>query len=131
MPLIPVLIISHDGLAGALLSSAEMICGQQEAVATLGLEEGDGLTNFMEKVQAKIAGLKSEAGLLVLVDMQGGTPWNATLGACQPGVHILTGVNLGMLIEVLMTRDQAQDVESLAKTGLEAGQISIVHFRLP
>lgn len=131
MPLIPVLIISHDGLAAALLTSAEMICGEQEAVATLGLEEGDGLSNFIEKVQAKMAELKSESGLLVLADMQGGTPWNATLGAYQPGVQILTGVNLPMVIEVLMTRDQAEDVESLAKTGLEAGQISIVHFHRP
>jgi len=125
---IPILIISHDGLAEALLRSAEMICGEQSDVAVLGLQEGDGLTNFMEKVKEQIQLLKNEAGLLVMVDLQGGTPWNATVGFCHPGVCILTGVNLPMLLEVLMCRDQKEHASELIELAVQSGQSGIYSF---
>jgi len=118
---VAVLIIGHGHLAEALLSSAEMIVGKQEMVATLGLEEGEGLSGFIEKVRGAIAELRSDEGILVLVDLFGGTPFNATVGAMQSGVHIVAGANLPMLLELLLSREQGS-VGDLAQLALQAGQ---------
>jgi len=122
--------ISHNGLAEALLHSAEMIVGEQNLVDTLGLEEGDGLTNFIEKVRAKIdVMLNPETGLLVMVDLLGGTPWNAVLGAYRPGIEIVSGMNLPMLLEVLMSREQYDQVAGLANLALESGHQGLQWFK--
>lgn len=118
---IPILIVSHGSFAGALLATAEMIVGQQEMVGTLGLEETDGLTNFAAKVQLAANHLASKDGLLVLMDLLGGTPSNAVLALDLPGVHAVAGVNLPMLLEVLMSRESGSAAE-LAERALEAGR---------
>lgn len=128
MAIIPILIISHDGFAEALLRSAQMIVGEQDRVATLGLEESDGLSNFIEKVQKSAKDLKREDNLLVLVDLPGGTPWNATLAIKKPDIHIVSGANLPMLLEVLLSRERFTDVADLAKYAIESAQAGIKHI---
>ncbi len=103
--MLKLLFVSHGGLAQAMLESAEMICGPQEGVRTLGLFPGDSPDALREAV-VQVLDQWSGQGVLVLTDIRSGTPFNtvASLMQSYPFRHI-SGVNLALLIEALMDRD--------------------------
>ncbi|RJQ44598.1 MAG: PTS sugar transporter subunit IIA [Anaerolineaceae bacterium] len=116
---IPILLISHDGLAAALVRASDMIMGGQENIGVVGLEEGDGLSNFISKVQQGIAELKgTEKGIIFLVDIPFGTPWNASVAVKRETDHIVAGVSLPFLLEVLNYRSQYDEIEKILKDSL-------------
>ena len=128
---IPVLIIGHGDFPTALINSAQMLMGDREGVYPLCLYEGDGLENFIGKVSELMASFDQEAALLVFVDLQGGTPWNAVLGVNDQRVRLVTGVNLPMLMEVLCLRDQSDDIDQLVECALETARLSVIEKRFP
>ena len=107
-----VLLISHGGLATAMLKSAEMIVGSQEDVKTLCLFPEDAPESFQDRIAAVLEEWKAE-DVLVLSDIRSGTPFNAAANLMQqyPFRHI-SGVNLAMLIEALMDRDDMSAEEA-------------------
>lgn len=116
---IPVLLISHDGLASSFVRASSMIMGKQENIGVIGLEEGDGLTNFIAKVQQGIADLKNtEKGIIFLVDIPFGTPWNASVAVKRDIDHIIAGINLPLFLEILNYRSQYSEIEKIISESL-------------
>lgn len=99
------LLVSHGGLAQAMLESAEMICGPQEDIRALGLFPGDSPDALRESIKETLDQWNGQ-DILVLTDIRSGTPFNtvASLMQSYPFRHI-SGVNLALLIEALMDRD--------------------------
>ncbi len=125
-PLIGIVIASHGSLARALLSSAEMIVGDQEGVTAVCLEPQDNLETFQATLSRAIDQADQGAGVMVLLDVFGGTPGNATLLRMREHEFpAVSGVNLPMLLEVLLSR-RALSPESLAELALESGARGIV-----
>lgn len=122
---IPILIIGHGDLPVALISSAQMLVGQREDLFSLCLNEGDGLENFIQKVSDLVSRFDPTIPLLVFVDMQGGTPWNAVVGVNDSRVQVVTGVNLPMLIEVLCLRDHSENIDEMVKCALDTARLSV------
>ncbi|NMB62935.1 MAG: PTS sugar transporter subunit IIA [Chloroflexi bacterium] len=117
--LTPILLISHDGLAAALLRASVMIMGEQENINTVGLEEGDGLSNFIAKVQeCKNALAAIDDGVIFLVDIPFGTPWNAVVAIKREIDHLVAGVSLPFLLEVLNYRSQYNQIEKIMEASL-------------
>ena len=103
--MIGVLIVTHGQVGQELLKSAEGIVGKQSRVRVLGLDASEGPDAFVKKIQVVLEELKSPAGVLVLVDMMGGTPCNTALRQClDPAYELVTGINLPMLVSVLTKR---------------------------
>jgi mannose PTS system EIIA component len=126
----PILIIAHGNLGAALARSAKMLIGKRKGMGTLGLKEGDGLTNFVDKVNLLISKFPEAESILVFVDLRGGTPWNAVLATCNPKIHLISGVNLPILLEVLIKRDNVSDIDALVKCALDAASLSVTSVHL-
>ena len=69
---------------------------------------------------------------LVFVDLLGGTPFNQAMMISQDiaDVEVVTGTNLPMLIELLLTRGAGSTLEELAGQAVEVGKAGIVHKKL-
>jgi len=97
-----VLIISHDGIGPALLGTATLMlndCPLQTKLLTVSRDcDPDQLTeDAVEQIEALDAG----EGVLVLTDLYGSTPCNiARKLSSQKHVHVVSGLNLSMLIRV-------------------------------
>ncbi len=116
---VPVLLISHDGLAASLKRASVMIMGDQENIGVIGLEEGDGLSNFITKVQQVISELEgTEKGIIFLVDIPFGTPWNASVAVKREVDHIVAGISLPFFLEVLNYRNQYDEIEKILADSL-------------
>jgi PTS system mannose-specific IIA component len=116
------LLVSHGKLAKAMLESAEIIVGSQPEVKTLCLHPEDTPEAFREKINQILAAWQDE-DVMVLSDIRSGTPFNATASLMQQfNFRHISGINLGMLIEVLIDRELMTAEEAGDKLMELAGQ---------
>jgi mannose PTS system EIIA component len=117
-----ILVAAHGDLAGALLASAELICGQLPNVHVVGLRPDDSPESYRERFLTA-AGDPNQS-LLVLTDLAGGTPHNVALAATRtlPNARLISGINLAVLIEAAMCDDALDGalIERLVASGREA-----------
>ncbi|WP_240025251.1 PTS sugar transporter subunit IIA [Mannheimia haemolytica] len=73
---IALLLMSHGSFARAALASAELIVGQQENVAAIGVVAVDNVADIKRQMEQTIAELNTDKGLIILTDIVGGTPMN-------------------------------------------------------
>lgn len=98
------IVASHGPLASALLESSRMVYGDLAHVQAVSLSEEDGIEGF-KKDFARVLEAASQGvnGVVVLCDMQSGTPWNvachhAFSSLTEPPVAVIAGVNFPMLL---------------------------------
>lgn len=116
-----IVIVSHGDLGRELLVAAELICGKQDKVATLGLHAEDAIEALPGRIAEAIDRVNDADEVLVLVDLFGGSPGNATLRClAQRDFECISGVNLPMLLEVLMQRE-TMGARELADLAVQAG----------
>src|SRR5260221_14499585 len=126
--MIGIVLAAHGPLPAALLTSTGMILGELPQVSTLSLMPGDSLEDLVDRMRAAINEVNTGDGVLILLDMFGGTPANATAFVTQQAndVHAVTGMNLPMLLETFLERMNTDRLESLAETAFSAGHTGIV-----
>ena len=114
--MISVIIGTHGMFSEEILKSAEMIFGNQENVGTVTFKPGEGVDNLVEKYNKLINELDCTDGVLFMVDLFGGSPFNAAsiIAMKNDNVEIVTGVNLPMILETLGSRDFSNLSELLA-----------------
>ena len=123
-----VLICTHGNSATELLKTAEMICGKQDNCQTVAFKMGEALEELKAEMDQKIASLSGT--VICLVDLKGGTPFNTLIGLKEkyPAIEIITGVNIPMLLELFMSRNQLAPKE-LIKMVIEAGKSGVYHYQ--
>ena len=120
---IAVVITTHGHAAKALLATAEMIIGAQDNVRCVDFVLGENGEVLAGKIRAAAAELDTSGGLLLLVDLWGGTPFNASscIAHDDANIEVVTGVNVPMLVSTLMEREDISDLGELAALALREG----------
>ena len=127
--MINILVVTHGNFGNELIRSAEMIAGKQENIEALGLFVEDDFDMFKSKVKNKIKELENEEGVLVLTDMFGGTPSNASFANLNNlDFECVTGLNLPMMLEVLINRD-IKTLKELVNIAVDVKKNSIFNLR--
>lgn len=121
---IAIMIGTHGWAAEQLLKTAEMLLGEQENVDWIDFVPGENAETLIEKYQARLANMDSTQGVLFLVDTWGGSPFNAAsrLVVDKPDYEVVAGVNIPMLVEVLMARDDNPTFDELVALAVETGR---------
>ena len=135
--MIKILIFTHSELGPAMLKTAESIIGDQVDAYVFPKELENSLNGVSKKVGELIAKVKNEDGVLILTDMAGGTPTNASLPfAKDEKVEIVTGMNLYMLISAFINRETMglkelaeKVIEDAKKNITNAGEIFLNRFK--
>lgn len=116
-----VLILTHGGLGEALRESAAMIAGGvADDVAAFGLLPGTEVEDVAEAVRASLD--RDEGESVLLTDLPGASPARiAAELSLRPNVEAVSGVNLPMLLEVLLSqpRTAAEAAEIACRAGAE------------
>ncbi|MGL9760098.1 MAG: PTS mannose transporter subunit IIAB [Symbiopectobacterium sp.] len=124
---IAIMLCTHGSAAGPMLKTAEMILGEQSNVAWIDFVPGENTETLIEKYQAKLETLDTSRGVLFLVDTWGGSPFNAAsrLVTNKTNHDVIAGVNIPMLSETFMLRDDNPSFEELIAIALEAGHAGV------
>lgn len=129
---IAIIIATHGVAAEQLLKTTEMLIGEQSDVATIDFVPGENAETIMGKYQEKLANELSHCDqVLFLVDTWGGSPFNAAnrVSEGKENMDIVTGVNVPMLVETFMARDDNPSLEELVAVALETGRLGVRALR--
>lgn len=120
--MIGLVLVTHGNLALEFISVMEHVVGPQTQVAAVCMAADDDLEQKRQEIQMRIKDVDSGAGVLLLVDMFGGTPSNLAISMIEDGkIEALAGVNLPMLIKLASVR-QAEGLAQAALSAQEAGR---------
>lgn len=128
--MVGVVVVSHGNLAGALLSTAELIAGECSHATALELGRDEAPEAFRKRL---LAALQTPDGgrpteWLVLTDLLGGTPHRVASMVRDelPGPDacaVVSGANLAMVVDALLSCEGDMDAKRLARhvasTGLQ------------
>lgn len=103
-----IIIVAHDELSDAIVRTANMIFGNTENVVAVNFKPGEGIESLAEKIESAYNLLTGCDGVVIMTDIFGGTPMNASLlmGSKHKNVELISGVNVPMVLEALNNRDK-------------------------
>jgi PTS system mannose-specific IIA component len=119
--LIGVVIVAHGGLANEYLAAIEHVVGKQEGIKAISIAAECDRTEKQIEIYEAANSVDTGGGVIVVVDMFGGSPANLSMMACAKTKRkILYGANLPMLIKLAKSRDMT--VDSAIETSMAAGK---------
>lgn len=127
-----IIVATHGKFSEELVNSAAMVYGEDENTHVVTFLPGEGGDDLVVKYNAIIAELPENEPVLFLVDLFGGSPYNAAsrVAAQRENTDIVTGVSLPMLLEVLDAKD-GNTLDALVETAKEVGVAAVKSFRQP
>jgi PTS system mannose-specific IIA component len=118
-------VVTHGQLANELVNAAEMIVGDLPQFAAVSIGWHDEVNDAREEIGQAIDRVRGDAGVLLLIDMFGGTPSNLGMTFLEKDrLEVITGVNLPMLIK-LASLQTSQDLLAVARAMRDHGRSAI------
>ncbi|MFC1546778.1 PTS sugar transporter subunit IIA [bacterium] len=128
--MIGILVITHRNFGEALFDAVSHIAGTQDYVSVTAVFPGDGLETIRAKITEQLNIWNDTAGVVILVDMFGGTPFNASVPYLEdPKIEIISGVNMNMLLKTISLRQQYDNTKDLAESVVDSAKKGILRVR--
>jgi PTS system mannose-specific IIA component len=133
--MIKIIVAAHCDLASEFVDATVAISGNQPNLYFVALESNDNLEQMRLRIFTLLREVSGKDGVLVLADMFGGTPCNASIRACTDlkvidlKFEVISGVNLPMILSAVMLSKTDINLSELANKVLINGQKSIVNIR--
>ena len=129
--MVTIIVAAHGESAPALLKTASMILGNLDNVYPVTFLPGQGPEDLIEEYTRIVVETGSEE-TLILVDLFGGSPYNAgaRFAAEHENIDVVAGVNVPMLIEVISGAGRKNaTLKSLVAKAHKAGVKGIRSFQ--
>lgn len=128
--MVGLIVCTHGKFSEELVKASEMIFGKQEDIKSITFQPGESTDGLVEKYKAAVEELGKQDGILFIVDLFGGSPYNAAsrIAADNENMDIIAGVNLPMLLEIYMPRT-VLSLPELVDVALNAGRNAVKSFR--
>ena len=129
--MINIIVITHGEFGAYLIEAAEGIVGAQgEGLKNVSISPRMTLERVKETVAQAIEEMRSEDGLIFLIDMPGGTPMNVVLPLAKDiqKSAVICGVNINMMTSAFAYR-ATLDSDRLSAKIIEDGRKAICEVK--
>ncbi len=101
-----IVVVGHGRFAAEMVATLESVVGSIEAVEGVACRANDGPAAIRDRIATAIDDVDHGAGVIVLTDMLGDTASNVSLELARerPGVEVVAGVNMPMLLKLTTSR---------------------------
>lgn len=126
-----IIVSAHGTLSNALIDSGEMIFGQLSDVYTVNFDRGENTDHLVDKLtQTMQENHLQDSKVLILVDLYGGSPFNAAarLAMENENIEVVSGVNLPLLLEIVSNRS-SKELDDMMDLIKEIAPQTIKSFR--
>lgn len=124
------IIASHGELASGIVSAAKMIIGDVTRVKSCNLSDYETVYDLYENVKSCIVA-NPEIEYVLMTDLLGGSVNNLLMQLCEyKNVFIVTGMNLGLLLELYLSSENGQ-TKIAALKAIESSKNNIRLFAYP
>ena len=128
--MIGLIVTGHGHFASGLTSSLKLIAGEPKDYVAVDFEESDSVEDLAKKLSDAMDSLKDCESIIVLSDLVGGSPFKTSveIGFPRGNVEVVGGANLGMLVEINLTRTFNDSVKDLAESAVNVGKEQVVRY---
>ena len=128
--MISLIIGTHGSFSKELINSAELIYGKLENVNYITFLPGEGQNDLINKYKDIVNKLDQDPKILFLVDLFGGSPFNAAsiLVFDNVNMDVVTGVNLPMWSEVYSNLENST-LNELVEIAINSAQKSVCSLK--
>lgn len=126
------IVLGHGSFAPGITSAVKMIAGELEDYIPLEFLESEAIDALPLKLQAAIDTLlQRNQGVLIFTDLVGGTPFKTayTLAHGRDDLAVISGTNLGMLVEANFMRSDETSLQDLARALVEKGKDQVIYMQ--
>ncbi|OUO35925.1 PTS sugar transporter subunit IIA [Olsenella sp. An290] len=126
------ILTGHGHFSNGLKSAVDMVAGPQQSFEIVPFEEA-AAGEYASKLRDAITAMRGECdGVLVFVDLVGGTPFNQSMMVSNDvdNVAVVAGTNLPMLIDIVMARSDSSTLSDLVAEAVEVGKEGVCHMSL-
>ena len=104
---LPIILASHGPFAQGALECAQMLMGEQKNIHIISVLIDSNIDMLRQEMQSRYSQLNQGNGVIILVDIMGGTPCNlaSELLISHNDVLLFCGFNIPVLLEVLNNRE--------------------------
>ena len=127
-----IIIMGHGHFASGLYSTLELIGGEQEHVAWIDFTEDKDMDGLLEELKETADKMSECDNVLIACDLDGGTPYKTALlySMQHQDVEIVTGISFPFLLELSLTRDIVDDMDTLLETTMNSARTAMKRFDL-
>ncbi len=123
--MIGVVIVTHYHLAEEFLQALRLIVGEVNNLMAVGLDPSTSPEEMRDQIDKAVREVDQGQGVLMLVDMFGGTPSNLCLSFLEEDrIEVVTGLNLPMLVKVVQLKEP-MPIQEIAALIREYGRRNI------
>lgn len=131
--MIGMVVTGHGHFATGLTSSVQLIAGMPEKYVAVDFKDTDSTDDLEKNLVSAFEELKDCDSILVFSDLVGGSPFKVSVELSmklqeQYKIVVVSGSNLGMLIEANMARTFIEDVNSLADMIINTGKDQVMKY---
>ncbi len=106
---LPIILASHGTFAQGALDCAEMLMGKQQQIKVISVLIDSNIEQLRQQMRNDYQCLNQGKGVIILVDLMGGTPCNlaSELAITHEDILLFCGFNIPVLLDILTHRDQS------------------------
>ena len=126
------ILTGHGHFSNGLKSSVDMVAGPQEKFEIVPFEE-EASGAYADKLREAVTAMRNDTdGVLVFVDLMGGTPFNQSmlLTSQLDNIAVVAGTNLPMLIDIVMARTDTSTLAELVDEAVTVGKEGVCTMSL-
>lgn len=129
--MIKVILTGHGHFASGMRSSLELLNGPSLDVVDIDFKAGDSFEELGNSIN-KIVTDNIEDEWIILTDIPGGSPFKAAALAKinNPKIQVCSGCNLPLLMEIILSKDYAENIEILIDGAIENSKQSLTKLVL-
>lgn len=125
-----IILVSHGSFSKGLYETMEMVLGPQEDLSYVGLYPHQGIDELKENILKEFKKADEGEEILVLTDLFYGSPFNAVVQLMKDwDVYHLTGINVPLLMEILLMRNNGKSAAEICDETLKLAQNTVSDVR--
>lgn len=124
--MIGLVVTGHESFATGVSSALALLAGELQDVSVVDFPGTQPAEELGVNLTTAVDAFEEADGVLVCADVLGGSPFKAAaiLAAERPGVRVVSGTNLPLLIEAYMAHGTAVDIDAFARQVVETARMS-------
>ena len=109
-----IVLVTHGEFATGIVTSLELVYGKSENLETITIHSSETLKEIIKNIQDKITGFNNNLPTVIITDIAGGSTTQAALEilSSNENTYLLTGLSLGLLLEVVLADMTDSDEEN-------------------
>lgn len=126
-----IIVTGRGNFATGIYSAVKLVFGETKNFYAVDFTQDITPKTLDDRIIEKIELMKDTKGVLIFTDIAGGTPFknSVMIGLGNKNIKVIGGVNLAMLLEVLVSKDD-MSLDELASLALETGKDEIKIYKM-